>query len=129
MFADSTFLIDFLRGDRAAIQIVEKTQTPLFTSEINIFELVQGVYASGINAHSRLEKVFALIAKLTVLPFDRSAALRAGMISGKLSKEGKKIGEVDCLIAGVALSHGITKIATKNGSHFDKIHEMTVVHY
>lgn len=66
---------------------------------------------------------------MMVLPFDRRAALKAGEISGKLSREGKKIGETDCLIAGVALANGITKIITENKEHFEKIPGLRVRTY
>ena len=130
MFADTTLLIDFLRGDQKAINIIHKAvSAPLFTSEINVFELIDGVYAASWEIQPHLEKVLAMLTKMTVLTFDRKAALKAGMISGMLTKEGKKIGEADCLIAGVALANGINKIATKNKNHFTKIDGLEVISY
>ncbi len=128
MFLDTTLLIDFLRSKPKAKEIMEKFQSkPLFTSEINVFELLDGVYASGLDVEKHLEKVWGLLSLLTVLPFERKASLKAGMISGRLSHEGKKIGEIDCLIAGVALANGVTEIITSNTEHFEKIRELKII--
>lgn len=130
MFVDSTALVDFLRGKKEAVNIIEKaSMRPLFTSEINVFELVEGVYASRENVQPHLDKIFALLTKMIVLPFDRKAALKSGFISGMLSREGKKIGESDCLIAGVALSNGIREIITENEGHFEKVKGLKVISY
>lgn len=130
MFLDTTLLIDFLHGKEKAIKVLEKaTLYPLFTSEINVFELVQGVYLSPRNLHIQLEKIHGMLTQMIVLPFDRKTALKAGMISGELTKEGKKIGEVDCLIAGVALANGITEILTENKDHFERIKGLKVLSY
>ena len=130
MFADTTLLIDFLRGKQPAIDLVQEIESkPLFTSEINVFELIDGVYYSGNNVEQHLERVLALLTKLIVLPFDRKSALKAGMISGILTREGKKIGETDCLIAGVALANGITKIITENKEHFERIPGVRIISY
>ncbi len=121
MFLDTTFLVDFLRGKKKALTLMKKIEfNLLFTSEINVFELVEGVYIFGGDIRLKLEKINSLLTKITVLPFDRRAALEAGMISGNLVKKGLKIGETDCLIAGVAMSNGLNEIITENKSHFEK---------
>ena len=130
MFVDTTLLIDLLRGKQEAIEVIRKVESrPLFTSEINVFELIEGVYASNLKVENHLEKVFALLTRITVLPFDRKAALAAGKISGILTKEGKKIGEVDCLIAGVALANGLHEIITENKEHFMRIPGLKIITY
>lgn len=130
MFLDSTFLIDFLRGKQKAISFLEERDVePLFTSEINVFELVEGAYSGKEEISRHLEKISGLLNSMIVLPFDRRAALKAGEISGKLSLEGKKIGETDCLIAGVALAHGVTEIITENKEHFERVPGLKVKEY
>lgn len=130
MFLDSTFLIDFLRGKQKAILFIEKNEfLPLFTSEINVFELIDGVYYEDQMVAQHLEKIFALLARINVLPFDRKAALKAGKISGRLTRDGEKIGELDCLIAGVAISNGISNFVTDNAKHYQKIKELKVIAY
>lgn len=109
---------------------MEKNESfPLFTSEINVFELIDGVYYRNENVAEHLEKVFSLLARIIVLPFDRKAALKAGEISGQLAREGEKIGEADCLIAGVAVSNGVIDFVTDNEKHYKKIRELRVITY
>ena len=44
---DTTFLIDFLRGKKNAIDFIKKAEGDTFyTTEINVFELITGVYIS-----------------------------------------------------------------------------------
>ncbi|NQV91346.1 type II toxin-antitoxin system VapC family toxin [Candidatus Woesearchaeota archaeon] len=130
MFLDSTFLIDFLRGEPKAISLLtNKDSSSLYTSEINVFELIEGAYSINWDVQKHLEKVYALINRLNVLPFDRKCALKAGEIAGKLAREGKKIGETDCLIAGVALANGITTLVTENKLHFSRISDLDIIDY
>jgi len=129
-FLDTTFLVDFFRGEEAAIVTMKKMEnSPLYTSEINVFELVEGAYIGNRPVGQHLEKIFAVLSLLTVLPFDRKAALKAGMISGSLMKEGTKVGEADCLIAGVALANGISAVVTRNKKDFERMKEIKVIAY
>lgn len=130
MFIDTTLLIDFLRGKPAALKVIKEAEAKsLATSEINAYELIEGVYENGTNIDTHLEKVLLLLSRLTVFPFDRRAAIKAGIISSNLSKAGRKIGEVDCLIAAVALANGIPEIATQNKEHFNQVKELKVITY
>ncbi|MBI2669278.1 type II toxin-antitoxin system VapC family toxin [Candidatus Woesearchaeota archaeon] len=129
-FADTTLLVDFLRGHKEAILCVQQLQSgSLFTSEINVYELIDGVYSGEQDIQTHLNKVFTLLEYVHILPFDRKAALKAGMISGTLAKMGKKIGEADSLIAGVALANGITEIISDNKEHFGRIPGFKVISY
>ncbi len=130
MFLDSTLLIDLLRGKENAIQFLARHEAkPLFTSEINVFELVEGAYSGNEELTSHLDQIFGLLATINVLPFDRKAAIKAGEISARLAKKGIKIGETDCLIAAVAVSNGVLDIVTENKDHFSRILELKVVSY
>jgi tRNA(fMet)-specific endonuclease VapC len=130
MFVDSTLLVDFLRGKPNAVMKIEQMEPrSLFTSEVNVYELVEGVFLQRENVQFHLEKLFAMLKKLIVLPLDRKAAIKAGEIAGNLSKSGERIGEADSLIAGIALSNGITEIVTENKKHFDRIKELKIISY
>jgi tRNA(fMet)-specific endonuclease VapC len=130
MLLDSTFLIDFLRNKKNAVEFMAKKENlPLYTTEITVFELFRGAFKGTVETKSHLEKIYSLLSKITILPFNRSSSLKAGMISGSLDKTGEKIGEVDCLIAGIALANGIDLIVTENKNHFLKIKELKVISY
>lgn len=130
MLADTTLLIDFLRGKKEAIDIIAKANPlMLSTTEINVFELITGLHMSGKNIQPQLEKIMAMISRISVLPLDRKASLKSGEIAGKLAKAGKKLDETDCLIAGIALANGIKNIITENKAHFERISELNVITY
>lgn len=130
MLLDSTFLIDLLHEEDGAVAFALAHQgVPFFTTEINVFELVSGVYATKINMQKHLEQLFALLSGLTILPLDRKATLQAGKIAGGLIRDGQRIEDADCLIAGIALSNGINEVVTRNKEHFERIKEIKVIFY
>ncbi len=128
---DTTFLIDVLR-DKPGVKdkIFELAlEAALYTTEVNVFELIYGVYAGKTDAKKALELATQLIDGLTVLPLDRKSAIRAATIAGTLHRKGRIIEDNDALTAGIALSRGITTIVTRNGEHFGRISEITVEKY
>jgi len=127
---DTTFLIDFLRGKKNAVELIEKSEgNTIYTTEINVFELITGVYISKQDTKKHIEQVKALISRINVLSLDRKSSIKAGEIAGRLIKKGKRIEETDCLIAGIALANGIKKIITENKSHYKRIAELKVKTY
>ena len=131
MLIDTTLLIDFLRGKREAITFLEEKekQQQLYTTEINVFELVMGVYAKKQEPQIETEKICALLSRFIVLPLERRGVIKAGEIAGGLIKSGNRIEETDCLIAGIALANGITEIITANKEHYERIKELKVISY
>ena len=131
MLADTTLLIDFLRGKDSAVRMVEEIEMSgtLFTTEINVFELMIGIYAGSENVEVHTQKMLGILSKLVVLSLDRLATIRAAKIAGDLIKTGQKIEGTDSLIAGIALSNGINEIVTRNKSHFDRISGIKVITY
>ena len=131
MLADTTLLIDFLRGKDSAVRMVEEIEMSgtLFTTEINVFELMIGIYAGSENVEVHTQKMSGILSKLVVLSLDRLATIRAAKIAGDLIKTGQKIEGTDSLIAGIALSNGINEIVTRNKSHFDRISGIKVITY
>src|SRR3989338_2166141 len=111
MLLDTTFLIDFLRAKKEAIEFLNRNQPlALFTTEINVFELFTGAYLFDKDLEGHSQKITALLSKLNVLPLDRKASIKAGEIAASLMTEGKKIEETDCMIAAIAIVNGIDKI-------------------
>ena len=110
-------------------RFIESLNDTAYTTEVNVFELTTGAYLFKGDTSKNLEKVIALISRLRVLQLDRKAALKGGQILGELIKEGKKIEETDCLIAGIAITNGINKIVTANISHYERIKEIEVIDY
>ena len=91
-----------------------------FTTTITVGEMVYGAYKSD-RPYYFLEKLDRLLLpKLTVLPFDESAARAYGRLRASLEKAGTPMAEPDLRIASICLVRDLTLI-TGNVSHFSKV--------
>lgn len=130
MLLDSTFIIDFLHGKAEALSFIRQQHAETFsTTDINVFELVTGIYASKKKPEPALDQLFSFLKKLTILPLTKEAVMQSGKIAGTLVKEGRKIEGNDTLIAGIALVNGIDTIVTNNKKHFERIPSVKVIVY
>ncbi len=126
MILDSTALIDYLRGKENAVKAVNSANNKAITT-VNIFEISLGHHLrNNKNEEIRFNE---FINSIKELELDRKSAIRSAEISARLIKEGKRIEETDCLIAGIALSNGVSTILTDNKSHFERIKGIKVVTY
>ena|SRR3989344_3930764 len=125
MILDTSFIIDLLRNNKAAIEkakVIEQSEI-IMTTTISIFELCQGIETK--KEHEKMEK---FVQGLISLELGMREAKIAGQISRELRTRGKMINSTDCLIAGIALSHHET-VLTRDVSHFSKIPNLKVETY
>lgn len=120
--ADSDVLIDALRGrDPAAARIERELSTgALSTTAVSAFEL-----RSGARSERAASQVDALLAPLTILPFDEEAANRAAEARRTLESAGNPIGMGDYLIAGICLARSAV-LLTRNRSHFERVEGLSL---
>ncbi len=125
---DTTFLIDLLRGEQDALakaKLIEKFR--LFTTELNFFEIVVGIYSQKKGDYgAHLLKAEKLFSRLEILPFGHRSAIKAGQIAGELIRKGVQIDSHDCIMAGIALSNNCNIIVTRNKEHFERIKNIKV---
>ncbi len=124
---DSTLLIDILRKNKVPDKYLDKTNI-FVTTQINKFEVLKGVFLSN-NYSENMENAIELFNNLQILELNEIGILKASQISANAMKQGKPIGDSDCLIAGIALSHGINTIITKNVKHFERIPGLKIETY
>jgi tRNA(fMet)-specific endonuclease VapC len=93
------------------------------TTRFNVSELWVGVEASR-----NREAVEGILSPLVVLDFDESAARVFGRITAHLAAAGNPRGDMDVLIASVALVHG-ERIVTRNARRFEGIAGVAVEVY
>ena len=93
-------------------------------STISLFELVAGALKSN-SPNSELSKVTKLAETIFILPLDEDAATKAGAVRLQLENAGQKIGAYDTLLAGHALSVGLTFV-TDNISEFKRVENLNV---
>ncbi len=90
---DSDFIIDFLRGENAAIEKVkslEKEGIELVTTAINSLEVFVGILVIDSPKNRRVIQTKEFLESLVVLPFDKDASEKADIIINSLKKKKKK---------------------------------------
>ena len=119
---DTDTLSEILRGkSEIVVQNAEHyfVQHKRFTtSAITVAELTKGFHKKG---HPDLaDRINRLLATVSVLPLDSDAGRVAGEIYAELEKSGRPIGWADPLIAGIAITQGLT-LATGNTKHYKQV--------
>ncbi len=122
MGIDTNILISIFRKKENAAILEKFASDDMCTSEIVIYELLYGIFASQTNKDARLKEFNALLDTFAyIFPIDRKASTKAAEIAGKLSREGKSISHTDALIAGSLLANGCNKFLTYNKKEFENI--------
>jgi len=105
---DTSFLIDLMNAEERVSKTHEDTKGEQATSTVCVYELskFEGFEASSIDGKR-------------VLRFSSDDADRAGEIYRSLKQKGEPVGETDSMIAGVALSRGLTLVT--RDTDFEKI--------
>ena len=122
--ADTTFLIDFFKGEVLAVEFMRKYARVLRVSELVIYEFLCGNLSSKDQA-----LFFDAIQSFTTVIFNREAAIHASELYRKGKSSGRTINHQDCMVAGSYLAHGISYIVTRNKQHFRNMKEITVLGY
>lgn len=95
----------------------------LTLSILTYYEVVSGLCYR--DARKQLDAFHRFIARNAVLPLtERSAALAAERY-GQLRQRGTPVDDIDLLIAGIALEHGLV-LVTRNRRHFERIEGLTL---
>jgi tRNA(fMet)-specific endonuclease VapC len=122
---DSTWLVEYLRGDSKFIQAIrERLPDRLAMSIITLAELYSGVSRSRDSAKADRE-VQRVVSQVAVLGIDDTIARIWGREDARLTLAGQKIGDVDLFIAATALAHGFT-LCTQNRKHFERIEGLKI---
>ena len=132
---DTTLLLD-LRGrggkklqDRARRKILELSLAgeDLTTTLFNVAELWVGIERAA-DREEEQSIVEHIVSPLRVLGFDQASARGFGRITAHLQRSGEVSGDMDLLIAAVAILHG-QKVVTRNPEHFARIPGANVESY
>ncbi|MEK6949754.1 MAG: type II toxin-antitoxin system VapC family toxin [Nanoarchaeota archaeon] len=129
---DTSFLIDLLRQRKNAInkavELVNRDK--LATTYVNIYELLIGVYSKkDANYEEKLKTVENLTEKIDILTLEKDSIIKSAKIGGELMLKGQIIGDTDNMIAGIALSNGISTVITRDKEHFERIKGIKVESY
>jgi len=126
---DSDCIIDFLKGKKEAVDIIEKNKDEILTTEINLFEIYFGIFnKSNINEK---EKKLAdeFFDSLNKLPFSNNCGKKSAEILTSLIKRGKTIQQNDALISAILIENKVGSIITRNLKHFSSMKELKAISY
>jgi len=121
---DTTVLLDLQgrsgkagqRNAAAAVTRLARSGESLATTQFNVAELWVGVERSK-NPRRERSKVEGLLSELSILEFDEAVARVFGAVTAHLQKLGRPAGDMDVLIASVAIANGHA-LVTRNARHF-----------
>jgi len=116
---DTNVVIAFFNGNKKVLKRIQADIDKISLNTLVIAELDYGAKASQ-KAKENLEKLYAFVDIVRVVPFDFECAKIFGTIKSKLRKMGKPTGEMDALIAATAIANKAI-LATGNKKHFENI--------
>ncbi len=126
---DTSAIIDLFKGVTALKSVLENYTEHAAVTEMSYAELMFGLDVSG-KKHAAEEKCYdAFFEAVAQFPLDKKSIKKASKIFWELKKRGNEIDEFDCLIAGIFLTNGITKLITRNKRHFAGIPGMEAISY
>jgi tRNA(fMet)-specific endonuclease VapC len=122
---DTNTLECFFRGEgQVASHLLATPPLDIAVPSVVVFELEEGI-ARSYQPKKRRRQLDALLALVTVLPFDQAAARCAAELDAALSAAGTPIGPIDTLIAGSALSRHAT-LVTHNVREFRRVRGLKI---
>ena len=128
----------YLLDTNACIQNLRKKGNPLVklrlaahsASEIALCTIVTGELRHGARVSAdptgNLTDVESFVGKFAVLPFDEPASALYAGIRADLESRGETIGQLDTMIAAVALAVGLT-LVTHNTAEFSRVDGLNIV--
>lgn len=116
---DTNIVVAYFNGDEQVVSKVVEKINKITLSALVIAELDYGAKASQ-NSTRNLAKLNQFIELVHIVAFDITCARMLGTIKSRLRKIGKPTGEVDAMIAAVAMVHK-AELVTGNIRHFQNI--------
>ncbi len=136
---DTNIAIGFLKGNKPILDKLSdyiNNQVPIFISTISVYEIYAGIIANLYLKGGRASIVSELLdayekflSKCNILNFTRASVEKAANIYAQSQGKGITIKEKDCQIAGIAITHGITEVFTKDEQDFARIFDITGLNY
>ena len=124
---ETDFLIALIRKDKEALKklgTLLAEDERITTTPINASELFKGAYLSE-RIDDNLKAVRGILNKLELLDFTLEAAAYYGEIYSELKERGELIGDIDILVASIALANN-EKLITRNIKHYNRIRGLEI---
>ena len=125
---DSDCIIDFLKGKKEAVGVIEKYRDEVATTELNVFEVFFGIYKNKSISKRHECTAESFFDSILILHTD-GWGKHAAKIFTDLLRKGIVIEQNDCLIVAIMLASGCSKIITRNAKHFSRIAGIEIITY
>ncbi len=128
---DTDTCIFFMKGNLTVIEnALRIPRKEICISSISLFELCTGTEKIvGPRKSLEQERVGKLLDLFPhIIGFTSEEAKKSGGIRAQLEREGNKIGPYDTLIAGQALSHGLT-LVSNNTTEFSRVKSLKLINW
>lgn len=124
---DTNIVIDYLNGkEPVASRVIDRIGS-IAVSTIVVAELDYGA-KSSVNSSRNLQNLYRFLDLVRIISFDLASARMMGTVKSALRKIGKPSGEVDVMIAAVALAHR-AELVTGNTKHFQHIEGLKLTNW
>ena len=111
---DTTWIIEYLRGNQEIVQSLDSyTDEGLAVAIISVAELYEGVYRSS-DPSGNENRLSDFLSGVIVLGIDEDVCRVFGRERARLRQTGMAVGDMDLLIAAVALRDGLTVLTRDN---------------
>jgi tRNA(fMet)-specific endonuclease VapC len=122
---DSNILIYFFKNQGAVrLHMAQQQDTDIHLCTPVLWALLTGAHQSEHPA-TQLTKLAAVQQRFRVHTFDEASAEQAARARAQLERQGRPIGTIDTLIAGIALAHQLT-LVTRNTREFERVQGLRV---
>ena len=130
MILDTSFLIDVMNADDAALRNVDEIEADSIEQNVpamTLQELYIGVGASDLSERER-RKIEYVVESRPILPTTEEIARKAGRIDGRLRKQGERIDLGDATIGATGIVRD-EPVVTGNPQRFERIPGLDVESY
>ena len=118
---DTNVVSDFVRGHEAVGHRLRATRPQeVAVSTVTLMEVEYGLALDPGRSRRLAPLLDGMLGSVRVLPFSRADARSAGGVRAALRGKGRPIGPYDVLLAGCALSRGLT-LVTANTGEFTRV--------
>jgi predicted nucleic acid-binding protein len=124
--ADTSFVIDLLRGHNAAADRLGELLVggyPLYVSTVTLLEIERGLIHHSVD-DGKHRRAIEDLSFFNTIPVDSQIARIAGRIQGRLTKEGQSLPTEDCIIA--ATSQRMAETLLTSDRHFERIPDLVL---
>ena len=133
---DTTFVVDLVNGQPAAVRVaetVDEESSLAAISVVTVHEYLFGIhYRYGREGGDMLQEKLASagndLERFEAIPPSREVVETSAGIHAELARLGKQIGINDVYIAATGIRYGLT-VVTRNKSHFERVPKLKVEGY